>query len=236
MEFQVNTSSRNTSRPRRAVKTHSTQASVAVMDYDGEPRVDSRLLAVRLQVHHKNMMELIERYLSQLERFGILPFETEKLEGSGRGRPERYALLNEDQSYFLLSLSRNTDHVVSLKANLVEAFGKLRKAAAPEEEYLPSYHELHDRVHALAANSSNIAFVHQNFNKLINKTAGIASGQRATLESASRSLVCVAQAVATRAMSAANDHHDGYQAAKVAMRDIEPIAKRLAGPAPTRLD
>ncbi|WP_295379612.1 Rha family transcriptional regulator [uncultured Pseudacidovorax sp.] len=231
----MNTSSRNASRPPRAIKAGTTQAPVAVTDYGGEPRVDSRVLAVRLQGHHKSVMELIDRYRGQLGRFGIVPFETEKLEGSGRGRPERYALLNENQSYFLLSLSRNTDHVVNLKANLVEAFGKLRQAAKPEEEYLPSYRDLHKRVHDLAANSSNVQFVHMNFNKLINRTAGIAAGQRATLESASRSLVCVAQALATRAMSAANDHHDGYQAAKVAMRDIEPIAKRLAAPAAPRL-
>lgn len=36
-------------------------------------------------------------------------------------------MLNEDQCYFLLSLSRNTDKVVKLKVSLVLAFGEARR-------------------------------------------------------------------------------------------------------------
>jgi phage regulator Rha-like protein len=35
-------------------------------------------------------------------------------------------LLNEDQAFFLLSLSRNTDRVVELKASLIMAFREAR--------------------------------------------------------------------------------------------------------------
>lgn len=88
------------------------------------PRVDSREIAAHLGVRHKNSVELIERYAEKFRRFGLLPFETEKV---AKGRPRRFVLLNEDQCYFLLSLSRNTAKVVDLKADLVAAFGEARR-------------------------------------------------------------------------------------------------------------
>lgn len=45
----------------------------------------------------------------------------------GGGKAQSFALLNEDQCYFLLSLSRNTEQVVDLKAELVAEFGKARR-------------------------------------------------------------------------------------------------------------
>lgn len=92
-----------------------------------EPRVDSRQLAKQLGTKHKNPMALIERYLAKFEEFGVVPFQTEKpLGGTAGGRPERFALLNEDQAFFLLSLSRNSDRVVALKADLIMAFREAR--------------------------------------------------------------------------------------------------------------
>lgn len=201
----------------------------------GELRIDTRILTEHLQNQHKNVMELLERYGERFARFGVVPFQTEKPPGPQGGRPERYALLNEDQSYFLLSLARNTEHVVELKANLVAAFSEARKAMGAETEYLPSYHALHDRLHELAAKSSNEKFVHMNVNKLINKTIGVASGERHGLPMPRKSLMVVAQAVATHAMASANDHHDGYELMKKAMMAIQPVAQQLAGGAPLRI-
>ncbi|MQU46321.1 Rha family transcriptional regulator, partial [Pseudomonas helleri] len=76
---------------------------------------------------HKNSMALIERYLAKFEAFGVVPFQTDKpLAGTAGGRPERFALLNEDQAFFLLALSRNNDRVVDLKADLIMAFREAR--------------------------------------------------------------------------------------------------------------
>ena len=92
-----------------------------------EPRVDSRQLAEQLGNQHKNALALIERYLAKFAEFGVVPFQTEKpLVGTAGGRPERFALLNEDQAFFLLSLSHNTDRVVELKASLIMAFREAR--------------------------------------------------------------------------------------------------------------
>lgn len=101
--------------------------AIALIQSKGEARADSRVLAEQLGVKPKNTLGLIERYLSKFERFGVVPFETEKPGvGTSGGRPERFVLLNEDQCYFLLSLSRNTDRVVELKASLIMAFREAR--------------------------------------------------------------------------------------------------------------
>ena len=66
-------------------------------------------------------MKTIEKYKAQTERaFGILRFEIGEIKG--RGQPEKFAFLNENQSTFYMTLSRNTPQVVRLKAGLVKAF------------------------------------------------------------------------------------------------------------------
>jgi phage regulator Rha-like protein len=93
---------------------------VAAQD-DGTLVVDSRLVAQGLGIDHHNFMQTISKHKSQAESaFGILLFQTEVLKG--RGQPEKYCLLNEGQSTFYMTLSRNTPQVVRLKAGLVKAF------------------------------------------------------------------------------------------------------------------
>lgn len=93
---------------------------------DGELVVDSRLIAPRLGIEHRSLMSTVRNYESVIEqRFGILRFEIAVL--SGPGQPERYVLLTEDQSYFLMTLSRNTPQVIECKADLVVAFSKARE-------------------------------------------------------------------------------------------------------------
>ena len=93
-----------------------------------EPRVDSRQLAEQLGNQHKNALALIERYTDKFKEFGLLAFQTEAVKAPGqRGTKHlKYALLNEDQAFLLLSLSRNTDRVVELKASLIMAFREAR--------------------------------------------------------------------------------------------------------------
>ena len=216
-----------------AIKKAKKQSNfVHLIEVESELRVDSRILADKLQNQHKNVIDLIERYEEHFARFGKVAFETEPLPS---GQRAKFALLNEDQSYFLLSLSRNTDHVVELKANLVAAFSEARKPRGAEEEYLPTYRALHDKVHSLAAQSSNAKFVHMNVNKLINKTVGVEAGGRHGLPVPRKSLMVVAQAAATHAMASAKDHHDGYQMAKSAMQLLQPVAQQLSGQAQIQL-
>lgn len=103
------------------------KSPITLTQYSDELRVDSRLLAEQLKNKHKNSVALIERYLAKFEDFGVVPFQTEKpLADTADGRPERFALLNEDQAFLLLALSRNSNRVVSLKADLIMAFREAR--------------------------------------------------------------------------------------------------------------
>lgn len=184
-----------------------------------EARVDSRLIAKALGVRHKNVRELIERYMDHMkQQFGKVPFETEPLPS---GQRERFALLNEDQAFFLLTLSRNTARVVELKAKLVAAFRDARHKAELNQEYLPGYHELHSQLHVLAAGSPNERWAHANLNKLLNKAAGIKAGTRAIADVPHKALLIVAQHLATQAIRDAPDHHEAYRRAK---RALEPLA------------
>lgn len=212
-------------------KTNQTRRNYAVIRADGvvlsmtpsEARVDSRLMAQQLRNQHKAVMVLIERYADAFRKFGLLPFEMEAVKATGaRGtKHQRFAMLNEDQAFFLLSLSRNTDHVVQLKAKLVTAFSEARRAAQQRAvSYLPAYHQLHDVVANKAAGSSNPRMVHININKLVNRTCGLEAGQRPVAPLAQQSMLIIAQAVATSAMQSAPDHHLGYQRAKAALQAL----------------
>lgn len=74
---------------------------ILLVEIDHEPRVDSRLIAEQLGIKHQNFRELIQSYQADFEEFGILLFETGEIRG--RGQPEKFALLNEDQSYLGLT-------------------------------------------------------------------------------------------------------------------------------------
>jgi len=183
-----------------------------------EPRIDSRLLARQLGNKHKNVRELLEQHRADFMELGVLRFETAKPISDQGGRPEKFAMLNEDQCYLLLTYSRNTARTRQLKVQLVKAFGEARRAAGQHSaEYLPTYHQLHDELHALAAGSDHERHVHMNVNRLINKTVGLEAGQRAAAPMPVQSLLAVAQAVAVKAARGAADHRAGYQRIKSAM-------------------
>lgn len=196
-------------------------APVALQEWHGEMRVDSRLLAERLGIEHKNTLSLLEKYSDSFGRLGTFAFQTRK----SAGRPERFALLNEDQSYFLLSLSRNTDAVVDLKLNLVIAFREARQSKAlSDAHYLPFYHALHDEVATLAhrahdaGSTADERVFHININKLANKVVGISSGERDRLNAEHKLLLTNVQAVIRQSLHASNDanvdHKTAYSRAK----------------------
>ena len=205
-----------------------TGAVLTLNTLDREPRVDTRLLAIHLGNQHRHVMVTIKKYAEKFN--GLNPshhmiFKNACGERSqGGGTQERYALLTEDHAYFLLALSSNSLRVVDLKVKLVQAFSEARQLANQQQtEYLPTYHRLRDTIHKLASQSPNERFVHINFNKLVNKTAGLEAGQRPKAGLSQQAMVIVAQAVATQAMQGATDHHDGYQLAKQSLSALAAV-------------
>lgn len=192
-----------------------------------ETRVDTRLMAMHLGNQHRHVMALIEKYADKFRSFGQLLFKNAVGErNQGGGNPERFALLNEDQAFFLLSLSRNSEQVVDLKVKLIQAFSEARRAADQRQgEYLPTYHQLHEVIHSLACESSNEKFVHMNVNRLVNRAAGVEAGQRATLALPQQSMLIVAQAVAANALRGAADHHAGYERVKRSLLALAAVTQ-----------
>jgi phage regulator Rha-like protein len=188
-----------------------------------EARIDSRMIAQALGNTHKAVIALIDRYLSAFNNHGQLTFKKEVgTRKHGGGNAERYALLTEDQSYFLLSLSRNSDRVVSLKSTLIKTFGEYRRRTSMRhEEYLPTYHALQDAIHLKAAESPNKKMVHMNVAKAVNATVGIESGERSSVSATKQALLVLTQDVAARAMLRGVDHHDGFQHVKRALKAVK---------------
>ena len=198
--------------------------TVTLITVKAESRIDSRLLAVNMHNQHRTTTALIDRYKTELSAFGKVLFQIAPLPDSKTGQKERFALLNEDQAFYLVALSRNSPCVVELKGKLVKAFGEARRAAGQHStEYLPAYHQLHDEIHALAAGSSHERHVHMNVNRLINKTVGIEAGQRATAGVPKQALMIVAHSMAAKAMHSAHNHHDGYQRVKQSMQALSAV-------------
>lgn len=204
---------------------------VAITGQRHEPRADSRVIAVRLGIAHHNVMQTVTKYASELRQHGgVVLFKTDKPTASQGGRPERYALLTEDQALFLLTLSRNTPRAVALKSALVSAFRAARDGLeAYRTGALPQTHALHDAIASVPGGPGPYLF--SNVNKAINRAALIASDTRAQHGLPKQAFMLLLQTAAAKAIAAAADARDAYCRALAA---IQPYAalKRAITPKP----
>ena len=101
--------------------------SLAQKMSDGTLVIDSRVVASELELNHSDWVQnIIKKHQKQAEiAFGILRFENGEIKG--RGQPEKFVWLTEEQSLFYLTLSRNTKKVVETKVKLIAEFSKLKK-------------------------------------------------------------------------------------------------------------
>ncbi len=184
---------------------NSADSTELVLITSAEPRVDSRLLAKQLGIQHPNLFAQVKTHKADFEEFGKVTFQTGALPS---GQSEKFATLNEDQAYLLLTYSRNTAKVRALKVKLVKAFSNARRAAAVRQtEYLPAYRDLQEGIHALAAGSKNERFIHINAAKAVNKAVGIEAGKRPGAALPVQSLLTVANMLAAGAVHSATDRH-----------------------------
>lgn len=175
---------------------------ITVSTFAGELRADSRSFAPKLDVRHRQLMDNIRKYQDKFEALGVLPFETEKPSGDVGGRPEVYVLLNEDQAYFLLTLSRNSDAVVNAKLALVQAFRKARsqlvRADVARIEGKKARLEETDSIkelvqYATDQGSQNAKMYYVNITKMTNQILGIEAGQRDKLPPATLDRIRLAE-------------------------------------------
>jgi phage regulator Rha-like protein len=98
-----------------------------VLERNGEPVTTSLAISEGTQIEHKAVIQLIRKYLDDLEEFGPLTFEMRVVKRpQGGGSQSEIAFLNEPQSTLLLTYMRNSDIVRAFKKALVRAFFELR--------------------------------------------------------------------------------------------------------------
>ena len=196
---------------------------------DSEFRIDSRLLAPELNHRHRTIFESILKYQSKFEEHGLLPFETEAVNnGDARGvKYQKFALLNEDQCYFLLTLMRNNDFVVDKKSKLVKAFRQAKDQVTlhdmariegkavrrTETDAIKSLVE-----YASAKGSSNANMYYANITRMTNNLLGIEAGKRDQLDHKTLQQIKVAETIVEMAI------RDGLKA-ELPYKDIYKLCK-----------
>jgi phage regulator Rha-like protein len=113
-----------------------------------EHRIDSRLVAKSLGIEHESFIRTLSTYEAELQELGILRFEIGEIKG--RGQPQKYVMLNEDQAIFAATLSRNTRQVITFKLKLTQAFSEVRKRSPSS-----SVHTLTDALRPRALENLN---------------------------------------------------------------------------------
>jgi anti-repressor protein len=140
-------------------------SNLSINEENGILLVDSRLLAQELGIQHRSFYQkLILKYQKEIEEdWGVVRFESAKpLENSQGGRPEKYAYLTEQQSYLVLTYSKNTLEARQCKRKLVKAFTKAKKvipAKAQEIEKLKLQLQVAIAQSRLLAASSTLAMI-----------------------------------------------------------------------------
>lgn len=196
---------------------------------NNEFRIDSRLLAPELNHRHRTIFENILKYQNRFEEHGLLPFQTEAVNNDdARGvKYQKYALLNEDQCYFLLTLMRNNDFVVDKKSKLVKAFRQakdqvtLRDMARIEGKAVrrTETDAIKDLVeYATAKGSSNAKMYYASITRMTNDLLGIESGMRDKLEHKQLQQIKVAETIVEMAI------RDGLKA-ELNYKDIYKLCK-----------
>ncbi len=103
----------------------------------GEPTTTTLQIALGLGLTHKSVIQLVRTYLPDIQEFGRVRFESSnsafemansgfEVRNSNQGRHTRYAVLNEQQAYFLMTLMRNSPRVIDFKKALVKSFFEAR--------------------------------------------------------------------------------------------------------------
>lgn len=94
----------------------------------GQLLTNTLVVAEGMNIEHRAVMTLVDKYAERLKTRGILTFEMlKKTKGERRGRKMRYAVINESQFIFLCTLMRNSEEVLEFKDLLTKEFMRQRK-------------------------------------------------------------------------------------------------------------
>jgi phage regulator Rha-like protein len=154
------------------------------------PVTTSKIIADQCKLEHHTVTKLIQTHEKRLEKFGILRFKIEEIDG--RGQPEKYYELNEMQSTLLVTFMKNTEIVADFKVELVRQFYQMRqlilqKSTQEWQEARTSgklfQKQLNDTIkefvaYAQAQGSKHAPMYYTHFARLSNNVVGIEDGKR----------------------------------------------------------
>lgn len=86
--------------------------------------VSTSIISKKCDVEHRSILRLINTHKKDIEDFGILISDKEKIP---KGRPLNVFLLNEEQFTFLITLMQNSKVTVSAKKLITKEFFRMRK-------------------------------------------------------------------------------------------------------------
>jgi anti-repressor protein len=115
---------------------------IPLEEIDGELKMESRQIADGLGVDNSSVVKTVRKYLERMERYGKVGFEIAPSLNSDSCQKENICFLNEGQTTFLGTLSRNTEKAVEFKQKVVNSFLHYKSLAQQNIPKLPqSYKE-----------------------------------------------------------------------------------------------
>lgn len=100
--------------------------SELVLLHHNEPMTTSLAIADGTENTHKAVIQLVRKYVDDLQEFGRVAFEMRPFDTEGGNQWREIAFLNEPQSTLLITYLRNSDTVRRFKIALVKAFYEMR--------------------------------------------------------------------------------------------------------------
>ncbi len=97
---------------------------------EGQAVTTTLAVAEGTEIEHASVIKLVRTYLTDLEEFGRVRFETRPFETAGGTQHREIAILNEDQSILTITYMRNSEIVRNFKKRLVKEFRNLRNESA----------------------------------------------------------------------------------------------------------
>lgn len=102
-----------------------TQDAVLVL-HNNEYRLSSENIATGLNISHKTLINTIRKREKDLQEFGRVVFEKLPLQTNGGVQNITRVMLNENQTIFVATLSRNRPVVIDFKKKIVKLFANAR--------------------------------------------------------------------------------------------------------------
>ena len=103
---------------------------IKLVDVKGsKPYTTTLQIAIGLGLQHASVIKLVRTYRPDFAEFAPIRFEIRKgeaLQHGGYAKATEYAILDEQQATFLMTLLRNSPRVIAFKKTLVKAFFEAR--------------------------------------------------------------------------------------------------------------